>query len=98
LYLLLGSQQKAARKGQGRRKARNLRTSALMERLFTTLALGMLAVGGRHYYSHMKKKKKDQLNQAKLEVWEGEGGAVPVAPDRTAAQVTPRQPSPRADN
>jgi hypothetical protein len=98
LYLLLGSQQKAARKGQGRRKARNLRTSALMERLFTTLALGMLAVGGRHYYSHMKKKKKDQLNQAKLAVWEGEGGAVPVAPDRTAAQVAPRQPSPRADN
>jgi hypothetical protein len=98
LYLLLGSQQKAARKGQGRREARNLRTSALMERLFTTLALGMLAVGGRHYYSHMKKKKKDQLNQAKLEVWEGEGGAVPVAPDRTAAQVAPRQPSPRADD
>jgi hypothetical protein len=69
-----------------------------MERLFATLALGMLALGGRHYYSHMKGKKKNRLAQAKLEVWEGEGGAVPVAPDRTAAQVAPRQPSPRADN
>jgi hypothetical protein len=69
-----------------------------MERLFATLALGVLAFGGRHYYSHMKNKKKDRLGRAKLEVWEGEGGAVPVAPDRTAAQVGPRQPSPRTDN
>jgi hypothetical protein len=46
----------------------------------------------------MKNKKKDRLGRAKLEVWEGEGGAVPVAPDRTAAQVAPRQPSPRTDN
>jgi hypothetical protein len=98
LYLLLGSQQKSSKERQGRRKARNLRTSVPMERLFATLALGMLAVGGRHYYSHMKKKKKDKLHQVKLEVWEGEGGAVPPAPDRTAAQVSPRQPSPRADN
>jgi hypothetical protein len=69
-----------------------------MERIFTTLALGMLALGGRHYYSHMKKKKKNKLGQTRLEVWEGEGGAVPLAPDRTAAQVTPARPSPRADN
>jgi hypothetical protein len=83
---------------QGKRKARNLRTSVPMERLFATLALGALALGGRHYYSHMKKKSKDKLGRSRLEVWEGEGGAVPVAPDRTAAQVAPREPSPRADN
>ena len=69
-----------------------------MERLFSALALAMLAIGGRHFYSHMKSKKKNRLHQVKLEVWEAEGGAVPVAPDRTAAQVTPRNPSPRADN
>jgi hypothetical protein len=69
-----------------------------MERLFAALALGMLALGGRHCYSHMKNKKKDKLGRTKLEVWEDEGGAIPVAPDRTAAQVAPRQPSPRADN
>jgi hypothetical protein len=97
LYLLLGSRQKSSRETQGNRKARNLRTSVPMERLFATLALGMLALGGRHYYSHMK-KNKDKLARTKLEVWEGEGGAVPVAPDRTAAQVAPRRPSPRADN
>jgi hypothetical protein len=69
-----------------------------MERLFSALALAMLAIGGRHFYRHLKNNKKNKLHQVKLEVWEGEGGAVPVAPDRTAAQVTPRQASPRADN
>jgi hypothetical protein len=98
LYLLLASQQKCSKESQGKAEARNLRTSVPMERLFATLALGMLALGGRHYYSHVKSKKKNRLGQAKLEVWEGEGGAVPVAPDRTAAQVAPRQPSPHADN
>jgi hypothetical protein len=69
-----------------------------MERLFSAVALAMLAVGGRHFYSHLKSKRKAHLHQAKLEVWEAEGGAVPVAPDRTAAQVTPRRTSPSADN
>lgn len=69
-----------------------------MKRIFNTLAIGMLALGGRHYYSYLKSRKKDKLRKVKLEVWEGEGGAVPVAPDRTAAQVAPQQPSPRDDN
>jgi hypothetical protein len=69
-----------------------------MERLFSALALGMLAVGGRHFYSHLKSKRKNRLQETKLEVWEGEGGAVPVAADRITAQVSPRQPSPRTDN
>jgi hypothetical protein len=68
-----------------------------MERIFTALAIGALAFGGRHAWRHLKNKKKAGTSAAKLEVWEGEGGSVPVAPDRTAAQVSPSQPSPRAD-
>jgi hypothetical protein len=58
----------------------------------------MLAIGGRHFYSHLKSKRKNALHQTKLEVWESEGGAVPVGPDRTAAQVAPRQASLLGDN
>lgn len=69
-----------------------------MERIFTALAIGMLALGGRHAYRELKSKGKNRLQKAKIEVWEGEGGAVPVAHDRTAAQVSPLPPSPRADS
>ena len=69
-----------------------------MERIFTTIALGILALGGQHAYRHLKQNRKRSLQQAKLEVWEGEGGAVPVAPDRTAAQVSPATASPGADS
>jgi hypothetical protein len=67
----------------------------------TTLALAALALGGRHLVRHLKNRKKNKLHQTKLEVWEGEGGAVPVTPHRTAAQIAPRRaasPSVRADN
>lgn len=69
-----------------------------MERVFAVLAIGMLALGGRHAYRELKSKGKSRLQRAKIEVWEGEGGAVPVAPDRTAAQVSPLPPSPPADS
>ena len=69
-----------------------------MERFFTAIALGVLALGGRHAYRHLKQNRKRGLQQAKLEVWEEEGGAVPVAPDRTAAQVSPATASPGADS
>lgn len=69
-----------------------------MERLFTVLAIGMLALGGRHAFRQLKSKGKNRLQKAKIEVWEGEGGAVPVARDRTAAQVSPAPASPRADS
>jgi hypothetical protein len=72
-----------------------------MGHLLTIMAVAALGLGGRHYYSYLKNKKKRGLAQKKLEVWEGEGGAVPVAPDRTAAQVAPREPhraSPGADS
>jgi hypothetical protein len=72
-----------------------------MKRVITSLAIATLALGGRHFYRYMNNKKKNRLHQTKLEVWEGEGGAVPVAPHRTAAQIAPRpraSASPRADN
>jgi hypothetical protein len=72
-----------------------------MERVIATVALAALAFGGRHFYRYLNKKKKNRLHQVKLEVWEGEGGAVPVAPDHTAAQIAPRppaSPSLRTDN
>ncbi len=89
----------AAAQGQG--KARNLRTSTGMKRVITSLAVLALALGGRHFYRYFNSKKKKSLHQAKLEVWEGEGGAVPVTPRRTAAQIAPRapaSPSLRTDN
>ena len=72
-----------------------------MNRVITSLVVATLAIGGRHFYMYMRTKKKNRLQQHKLEVWEGEGGAVPVAPNRTAAQIAPRRhdsPSLRADN
>lgn len=69
-----------------------------MERVFTAIALGILALGGRHAYRHLKQNRKRSLQQAKLEVWEEEGGSVPVAPDRIAAQVSPATASPAADS
>ena len=72
-----------------------------MKRVITSLAIATLALGGRHIYRYLNSKRKNRLQQAKLEVWEGEGGAVPVARGRTAAQITPRPPasaSPRTDN
>ena len=64
-----------------------------MEQILLLLAAAALGLGGRHYYNRLKDKRKRGLAEKKLEVWEGEGGAVPVAPDRTAAQITPRKPA-----
>ena len=78
-----------------------MRTSSLMKRVITSLAVAALALGGRHFYRYMNNKKKNRLQQMKLEVWEGEGGSVPVTPHRTAAQIAPRRPvsaSPRTDS
>ncbi len=72
-----------------------------MRQVITSLAIAALAIGGRHFYRYLNSKKKNRLQQHKLEVWEGEGGAVPVAPNRTAAQIAPRpraSASPLADN
>jgi hypothetical protein len=66
-----------------------------MKSLFTLAALAGFARGAWHFSRFMKQKRIDRLQARKLEVWEGEGGAVPVARERTAAQVRPRKrPSP----
>jgi hypothetical protein len=72
-----------------------------MEQLLSALAIAVLGLGARHFYLHRKNKGKRNLEEKKLEVWEGEGGAVPVSRERTAAQVSPRKSksaSPRADS
>jgi hypothetical protein len=72
-----------------------------MRQVFAAAAVAAVALGGRHFYRYLNSKRKNRLHQHKLEVWEGEGGAVPVASDRTAAQIAPQSAapaSPRADS
>jgi hypothetical protein len=72
-----------------------------MKSILTLAAFGALVTGGRHFLNFMNHKKKNRLQEKKLEVWEGEGGAVPVAKTKTAAQVKPRKrpsASPRGVN
>lgn len=76
-------------------------TLAIMRTLITLCAFAGLYAGARHFLNFMNHKNKSRLQEKKLEVWEGEGGAVPVASTRTAAQVKPRKrpaASPRGVN
>jgi hypothetical protein len=72
-----------------------------MRSIFTIAAFAGLVCGARHFLNFLNQKSKTRLARKKLEVWEGEGGAVPVAKTRTAAQISPRKaskPSPRGVN
>jgi hypothetical protein len=72
-----------------------------MKSILTLAAIGGFVAGSRHFLNFMNQKKKNRLQEKKLEVWEGEGGAVPVAKTKTAAQVRPRKrpsASPRGVN
>jgi hypothetical protein len=62
-----------------------------MRTLFSLAALAGFGYGVYHFSRYMKQKRIDRLQKRKLEVWEGEGGAVPVAATRTAAQVRPKK-------
>jgi hypothetical protein len=64
-----------------------------MRPLFNLAAFAGLMYGARHFFIFLNEHRKNRLQEKKLEVWEGEGGAVPVAGTRTAAQVSPRKPS-----
>lgn len=64
-----------------------------MRALFTLAAVGGVAYGIWDFSRYMKQKRIERLQAQRLEVWEGEGGAVPVAATRTAAQVTPKKSS-----
>jgi len=62
-----------------------------MRSLLTLAALAGVACGARHFLNFLSQKSKSRLAQKRLEIWEGEGGAVPVAKTRTAAQISPRK-------
>ncbi|HEV3010057.1 MAG TPA: hypothetical protein VGX52_13565 [Burkholderiales bacterium] len=64
-----------------------------MRSLLTLAALAGFAYGARHFFMFLNAHNKNRLQEKKLEVWEAEGGAVPVAATRTAAQVRPQKPS-----
>jgi hypothetical protein len=64
-----------------------------MRTLISLAALGGLVAGARHFLIFLRQHEKNRLTKKKLEVWEGEGGAVPVAKTRTAAQVRPKKSS-----
>ena len=64
-----------------------------MRPLFNLAAFAGLMYGARHFFIFLNEHKKNRLQEKKLAVWEGEGGAVPVAATRTAAQISPRKPS-----
>ena len=72
------------------KKARNLRTSDNMRTLFLLGSVAGLVCGARHFLNYLNEQRKDRLTEKKLEVWETEGGAVPVHARRTAQQVSPR--------
>ena len=60
-----------------------------MRTLFALTALAGWAVGLRHFFIFLNEQEKNRIQEKRLEIWEGEGGAVPVAATRTAAQVRP---------
>jgi hypothetical protein len=54
--------------------------------------LVVLAVLGAQQFLEARRRRRDMLRAQKheaLQAWEGEGGAVPVGSNRTAAAVTP---------
>jgi hypothetical protein len=68
-----------------------------MGRLLAAASFLVAALGARHVYTFMNRHGKARSLQRRLELWEGEGGAVPVSRRRTAAQVSPLRESPHAD-
>lgn len=65
-----------------------------MRTLFFAAACAGVALGARHFRRFMTGRGKNRLLEKKIEVWEGEGGAVPIHETRTAAQVSPRSSPP----
>jgi hypothetical protein len=64
-----------------------------MRSLVSLAALAGFAAGIRHFLNFLNQKEKNRVQKRRLEIWEGEGGAVPVTKTRTAAQVPPRNRS-----
>jgi hypothetical protein len=65
-----------------------------MRTLFGVAAFAGFACGARHFYKFLNEHRKTRIQEKRLEIWEGEGGAVPVEPTRNAAQTAPRNAPP----
>jgi hypothetical protein len=65
-----------------------------MKALFNVAAFAGFALGARHFARFLNEHRKNRIQEKRLEVWEGEGGAVQVEPSRTAAQISPRNAPP----
>lgn len=68
-----------------------------MDRLLCAASVVLVALGARDFARFLRRKRKAAQLQLRLALWEGEGGAVPTSPRRTAAQISPRAASPAAD-
>lgn len=77
----------------GGKKERNLRTSDNMRTLLLLGSLTTIVCGARHFHNYLSEQRKNRITQRRLEIWEGEGGAVPAGRRRTAQQVSPRKVS-----
>jgi hypothetical protein len=63
-------------------------------RIFFTLgSIAGVVIGARHFLNYLNEQRKSRISAQRLEVWEAEGGAVPVHHSRTAQQVSPRRVS-----
>lgn len=60
-----------------------------MRTFFSAAAVAGFALGARHFYKFLNQHRKDRVEEKRLEIWEGEGGAVPVQSRRTAEQIAP---------
>ena len=65
-----------------------------MRTFFSVAAVAGIALAARHFSRFLKEHRNNRTQEKRLEIWEGEGGAVPVAPTRTAAQISPRNAPP----
>lgn len=65
-----------------------------MRTLFSVAAFAGFALGARHFRRFLNAHRKSRAQEKRLETWENEGGAVPVAPTRIAAQIAPRNAPP----
>jgi hypothetical protein len=68
-----------------------------MDRLLCAASVVVVALGARDFSRFLRRKRKAEQFKQRLDLWEGEGGAVPTSSRRTAAQVSPRAASPSAD-
>jgi hypothetical protein len=58
-------------------------------RILSLISIAALGAGAAHIARYGSRRRVDA--PAPLQTWEAEGGAVPVGPTQTAAQVAPRE-------